>query len=77
MENTQYLCGVRFNRHVQFQISVGKMWLDCKKQKGVLDKAPKIPLHKENDYDEVLRTCIEHVSYNMLSENAFLYILLL
>ena len=76
MENMQYLCGVRLNRHVQFQICVGKMWFDCKKQKGVLDKALKIPLHKENDYDEVLRTCIEHVSYNLLSEKNILYILL-
>ena len=56
------------------------MWFDCKKQKGVLDRSfvpLKIPLHKENDYDEVLQTCIEHVSYNLLSDKTFLYVLLL
>ena len=73
MEVTTYV----WSKFCYFQISEGKMWFDCKKQKGVLDKSfvpLKIPLHKENDYDEILQTCIEHVSHK---KKTFLYILLL
>ena len=52
--------------NILFQISIRKMKFDASKQKGVMDEAfvpQKIPLHRESGYDEVLRKCIDYVSW--------------